>query len=235
VVGKGKRPDVKVVLQDLKSKNGTTVNYRKIHRRVLKSGDKICIGSTLLKYENRDLADQKFFEQINRLATIDTLTSLMNRFRITEILSEEISRMDRYPSNLSVLMIDIDDFKSLNDTYGHLTGDRAIQEVAAGLKKNLRKQDRAGRLGGEEFLVILPATSIEGAATLARRICRYLEKSVAKTLRLERSITVSIGVAACSEGGIEQDNLLDRADRALYRAKGRGKNRVELWRDRPSA
>jgi len=235
VVGKNERPEVKVVLEDLKSKNGTRVNYRKINRAVLKPGDKICIGSTILKYENRDLADQKFFEQIHRLATIDSLTSLNNRFRITELLSEEIARKHRYPGCLSLLMIDIDDFKSLNDTYGHLLGDQAIQTVASVLKRNLRKQDKAGRLGGEEFLVVLPSTDLKGAATLANRICRDLEKSVAKELRLKRAVTVSIGVASCPGENMEQDKLLDLADRALYRAKGRGKNRVELWCEKDPA
>ncbi len=231
VLGKGHGENMTVVLRDLGSKNGTLVNYRKVRRAVLKPGDKICLGRVILKFEYRDLADQSFYDEVYRLATTDSLTSLLNKATITRILSDEISKRQRYNGKLSAILMDVDDFKSLNDTFGHLTGDRALQGIAAVLRKNLRRQDRAGRFGGEEFLVVLPETGGRGAAGLAERIRTDVERSVAAGLELERPVTSSFGVAACSADAQDSENLVEHADNALYRAKARGKNRVELWKE----
>jgi len=121
-----------------------------------------------------------------------------------------------------VLLLDLDDFKSLNDTLGHLTGDTVLQQAAEVLRSNLRRQDRAGRFGGEEFLVVMPETGLRGAATSAERIRRDFEHAVASKLRLERAVTVSIGVATYPGDGQEARDLLDRADaRALPRKSQR--------------
>jgi diguanylate cyclase (GGDEF)-like protein len=228
LIRKGKGQYLRIVLQDLDSKNGTLVNHRRVRRVTLKPGDKITLGQTILKFEFRDFADQNFHEAIYRLATTDGLTGLLNKTTITRALSEEILKQQRYHRRLSVLLLDLDDFKSLNDTLGHLTGDRVLQTVAEILTRNLRCQDKAGRFGGEEFLVVLPETGLRGAATSAERIRRDLERSIAAKVGLERAVTASIGVASFPVDGAEADDLLDRADAALYRAKARGKNRVEL-------
>jgi diguanylate cyclase (GGDEF)-like protein len=233
VLGKERIHAIHVVLQDLRSKNGTLVNYRRVHRKLLKPGDKITLGRTILKFEVRDLADQNFYEEIYRLATTDGLTHLLNKAAITRVLSEEIVKRERYESRLSLLLLDLDDFKSLNDTLGHLMGDSVLQAAADVLRRNLRRQDRAGRFGGEEFLVVMPETGLRGALSSAERIRNDLEQSVARKLRLERSVTVSIGVATYPGDGQESRDLLDRADAALYRAKAKGKNRVEIWQDEP--
>jgi diguanylate cyclase (GGDEF)-like protein len=231
VLGKGHDHNMTVVLQDLGSKNGTLVNYRKVRRAVLKPGDKICLGRVILKFEYRDLADQSFYDEVYRLATTDSLTSLLNKAAITRILSEEITKRQRYHGKLSVIMLDVDDFKSMNDTCGHLKGDRALQGIADVLRRNLRRQDRAGRFGGEEFLVVVPETGIKGAAGLAERIRQDVEQSVASGLGLHRPVTASLGVASCLPDAEGIENLVEHADIALYRAKARGKNRVELWKD----
>ncbi len=231
VAGKETQQGLKVILQDLDSKNGTLVNYKKVRRAVLKPGDKICIGNVILKFEYKDLADQNFYEEIYRLATTDSLTGLLNKATITRTLKEETAKSSRYHRQLSVVLMDLDDFKSLNDTFGHLTGDRVLQRVAAVLRRNLRQQDRAGRFGGEEFLLVLPETGLKGAASLSERIRMDIEKSVASDLSLARSVTVSAGVSTYPLDGHDCENLLERTDSALYRAKALGKNRTELWKE----
>ncbi len=231
VAGKEPKQGLKVILQDLDSKNGTLINYRKVRRAVLKPGDKICIGSVILKFEYKDLADQNFYEEIYRLATTDSLTGLLNKATITRTLKEETAKSSRYRRQLSVILMDLDDFKSLNDSFGHLTGDRVLQRVATVLRRNLRQQDRAGRFGGEEFLLVLPETGLKGAASLSERIRMDIEKSVASDLDLPRSVTISAGVSTYPLDGRDSENLLERTDSALYRAKALGKNRTELWKE----
>lgn len=233
VLGKSAGENVTVVLRDLGSKNGTLVNYRKVRRTVLKAGDKICMGRVILKFEYRDLADQSFYDEVYRLATEDGLTSLLNKATITRILSDEVAKRQRYQGRLSVILLDLDNFKSLNDAFGHLTGDRALQETASVLRKSLRRQDRAGRFGGEEFLIVLPETGLKGASGLAERIRAGVERTVASRLNLESPITASFGVAACGQDARGVEHLVERADNALYRAKAQGKNCVGIWREPP--
>jgi len=231
VLGKGQGHNMTVVLQDLGSKNGTLVNYRRVEKAVLKPGDKICLGRVILKFEYRDLADRGFYDEVYRLATTDSLTSLLNKATITRMISDEITKRQRYHGKLSVIMLDVDNFKSLNDTYGHLKGDRALQGIADVLRRNLRRQDRAGRFGGEEFLIVAPETGLKGAAGLAERIRQDIEQSVASGLGLNRPLTASLGVASCLPDAEGIENLVEHADTALYRAKANGKNRVELWKE----
>lgn len=230
LIGKEGSQSLKVILQDLGSKNGTLVNYRRVRRVILKPGDKICLGRVILKFEYRDLADQNFFDEIYRLATVDPLTSLLNKVSITRFLSEELTKKLRYRGMLSLLLIDLDDFKSLNDMQGHLLGDRALQAVGEILRRNLRRQDKAGRFGGDEFLVVLPETGLKGAATLAERLRADLERSAAAEAGLPNEISASIGVATYPSDGQTCESLLEHADVAVYRAKARGKNRVELYK-----
>jgi two-component system cell cycle response regulator len=230
LIGKDGTQSLKVLLQDLGSKNGTLVNYRKVRRVILKPGDKICLGRVILKFEYRDLADQSFYDEIYRLATVDPLTSLLNKASITRVFSEELTKKLRYRGSLSVLLMDLDDFKRLNDMQGHLVGDRALQAVGTILRRNLRRQDKAGRFGGDEFLVVLPETGLKGAAALAERLRADLERSAAAEAGLPNDIGASIGVATYPADGQTCESLLEHADIAVYRAKARGKNRVEPYR-----
>ncbi len=222
---------VRIVLQDLGSTNGTLVNYRRVQRAVLRPGDKITLGQTILKYEHRDIADRNFYDEVYRMATTDGLTGLLNKMTITRLLGEELDKAQRYHRRVSVLLVDLDNFKGLNDTLGHLMGDRVLRLVSEVLRRNLRRQDRAGRFGGEEFIVVLPETGPRGATALAERIRQAVERSVSPALHLVSPVTASFGVACYPARGGDPKLLLDGADAALYRAKGMGKNRVELWRE----
>ncbi len=171
---------------------------------------------------NRDRAE------LERLARFDTLTGLMNRRTILEKLDEWIAHQDRYGGALSVLMLDLDHFKKVNDVHGHAAGDTVLATSAQLLVENTRRADVVGRHGGEEFLIILPHTDAAGAAVIAKRIRSAMENTpflVQEEVRLR--VTTSIGVA--ERGQKETANrLLARADAALYNAKRSGRNRVEI-------
>ncbi len=231
---KGSDQSLRVVLEDLGSKNGTMVNYKRVKRIVLKPGDKIVLGRVILKFEHKDLADQKFYEEIYKLATEDKLTGLLNKATITRLLVEEISKCNRYRRRLSVVLLDVDNFKQINDTLGHLAGDRVIQAIAGILRQHVRRQDKSGRFGGEEFMLVLPETGIRGANRIAERIRCEIEKTISPALNPGHPITCSFGAASYRFDGSNHEQLVTQADAALYRAKAKGKNRVEVWRARSS-
>ncbi|SFM86083.1 GGDEF domain-containing protein [Thermodesulforhabdus norvegica] len=164
---------------------------------------------------------QQAYQKIEELALHDELTGIYNRRAILGYLKEEIERASRYDIPLSVSLADIDHFKSINDTYGHLVGDKILRELAAHIKGCIRSTDRVGRYGGEEFLIILPHTPISRALSCMERCRSDIEGSLFEGLR----ITVSFGIAALRPED-DLDSLLSRADKALYEAKNRGRNRV---------
>lgn len=178
----------------------------------------------------RDISERKRVEQeLRRMATTDPLTGLWNRRRFMELSEGELSRLRRYGRPVSVLMLDIDHFKAVNDTNGHAAGDEALCLLADLCRAELRETDHLGRLGGEEFAVLLPETGLDEAADVAERLRQRLAAGAfplpcGVTLRM----TVSIGVASCAEDDTTVDGALGRADRALYRAKNGGRNRVAV-------
>ncbi len=161
------------------------------------------------------------------LAHTDALTQVMNRRALMSRLSAEVDRARRYDSPLSLLMIDLDHFKQVNDTHGHLIGDEVLRETAALLQRTIRSVDVVARYGGEEFVVVLPETPLAGAVRFAERIRALIEQQEFGSLRVKCS--VSIGVALFPDAGVDSvDDLLLRSDAALYRAKAEGRNRVML-------
>lgn len=161
----------------------------------------------------------------------DALTEVFNRRRIQKDLPSEIKRASRYNNPLSVVICDLDHFKSVNDTYGHLTGDKVLKEVAQRLRNNCRQEiDWVARYGGEEFVLILPETSVEGAMVLAEHMRSVIESEpfvISNDLSL--NITMSFGAAGCDlvpPKGVTPDEMLGQADLCLYKAKEQGRNRV---------
>jgi diguanylate cyclase (GGDEF)-like protein/PAS domain S-box-containing protein len=175
----------------------------------------------------RDITERKATEaRLRELATTDGLTGLFNRRRFMELAEREFARSKRYQGPLAMLMMDIDHFKRVNDTHGHDVGDEVLRELASTSLKALREADILGRLGGEEFAVLLPETETSAAMDVAERLRRAVEESPMETNGGKLAITVSIG-AACMEaatGSVEE--LLKRADVALYEAKQSGRNKV---------
>ena len=177
-------------------------------------------------------ATRELRQEIGRLqemATTDALTGVLNRRAYLDRFELEVQRATRFKHHLSVAMLDVDHFKAVNDTYGHSMGDRVLVKIAEVVRNRLRGIDVFGRLGGEEFSIIMAETNLRGARILSERIREDIE-----SLRLDDpefatvKVTVSIGVAEWRVG-LEPAQCLDRADRVLYRAKQSGRNRVEFW------
>ena len=164
--------------------------------------------------------------ELEVLASTDALTELRNRRAFQEELSEEFERGRRYHVPLSILLLDVDNFKTYNDVFGHLAGDQVLRRVAGVIRDMARSTDIAARYGGEEFVLVAPETGANGAMALAERI----RKTIAGQPWVERPITVSVGVSSVDDWAISPEALVDRADKALYASKGAGRNRVTLYR-----
>jgi diguanylate cyclase len=176
----------------------------------------------------RDETEQQAREdELRRLATTDPLTELFNRRHFLARMEQELERLQRYAEPTALLMMDLDEFKQVNDTRGHAAGDAVLRHFAVVARHALRKIDLLGRLGGEEFGALLPGTDLEGAHLLADRLRQVVADSPATTMAGMIRITVSIGVTLFMPTDLSSDTILARADRALYRAKDQGRNRVE--------
>jgi diguanylate cyclase (GGDEF)-like protein/PAS domain S-box-containing protein len=171
-----------------------------------------------------DIEDQKqVVEMLENKAATDHLTGLFNRVKISEFFDHELDRLEREQSSLSVLLIDVDLFKSVNDTYGHLVGDDVLKRVSSIIKNQIRKSDLAARYGGEEFLVICPDTNLDGALQLAEKLRALIESTEFNDVGC---VTISLGATEYHDGDTP-DTMLKRVDKALYNAKESGRNRVE--------
>ncbi len=176
----------------------------------------------------RDITERKATEaKLRELATTDGLTNLNNRRRFMELAEREFTRTRRYARPLAMFMVDIDHFKNVNDTYGHDVGDEVLRSLSITATDALREADVLGRLGGEEFGILLPETSKEAAMDVAERLRLSVEQTSIPTSAGELNITVSIGVAIMDAESASVDALLKKADVALYKAKQTGRNRVE--------
>jgi diguanylate cyclase (GGDEF)-like protein len=169
---------------------------------------------------------KKANHKLEKISREDALTGLLNRRVILEAAAAEWTRWLRYVSPFSVMIIDIDNFKAINDLYGHLTGDKVLALMGGAIPRSLRAVDKAGRYGGEEFVIVMPETGIDGALTAARNLIEQIRQLRLRTDDLCIQVTVSIGVATVSLDDKDLDCILHRADTALYTAKRQGKDRV---------
>ncbi len=166
-------------------------------------------------------------DELERLANFDSLTGLHNRRAILHRLDEHIKQVRRYEGELSLIMLDIDYFKNVNDQYGHLIGDEVLENVAVLMQQNVRNTDSVGRYGGEEFIIVLSETDLSSALIVAERLRNAIEAAEMRDSEGNMfGITVSQGVSSYKPGEDKQ-SLISRADDALYRAKQNGRNRVE--------
>ncbi len=217
------------MLRDLGSKNGTIVNGKKITEpHELKHGDILVIGTTPLAYFVRSELEISADFQLRDLAANDPLTGLMNRRTMDVVFLREFERSLRYGRPLSVMMVDIDHFKSINDTYGHATGDEVLKIMAGILKSKIRVHDMVARYGGEEFALILPETEEDGAFLLSQRLMNAIRSYAFPTEKGELKLTASIGIAQWKEKNESLSGLIEKADQALYDAKRRGRDRVVI-------
>ncbi|MAT43990.1 MAG: hypothetical protein CL609_16780 [Anaerolineaceae bacterium] len=176
------------------------------------------------------IQNARLFEEVNQLAITDPLTRLYNRRYFFNLARVELERAKRYGTDLSFIMLDIDDFKRVNDTYGHLVGDEVLMAVSEVIRKTIRKVDLAARYGGEEMVILLPATSQESALVSAERLREAVEELKIPVDGNSVSVSISLGVSSFEQHlDISISKLLDQADQAMYLSKQNGKNRVTAW------
>jgi diguanylate cyclase (GGDEF)-like protein len=187
----------------------------------------LTIAAGLAGQASAALQNARLYEQTLAASRADPLTGLMNRRAFRERLESEVERARRYGRDLSLLVIDVDRFKRINDTFGHQAGDRTLIRIGELLQRNRRMEDGAFRIGGDEFALLLPETGPQGATVLAERLRRRIEHSALGTER-DEPLTVSIGVSSFGEHGINVDELFERADVALYDVKAAGGNAIAL-------
>jgi two-component system, cell cycle response regulator len=228
--GAQKNDPTHVVLTDLNSTNGTFINGVRVSAQELRNGDKVKIGNTILKFEAQDYLDVAYHDTLYQQAICDPLTGLLNRTYFQHELSKFISISSRHQHTFAVIMLDIDFFKKVNDTYGHDVGDNVLKMVAKILTRNTRGHDVVARFGGEEFIVMLPETSLNGAVVVAERIKMAVESFNFEPLGCQHCITVSIGIGEFPTTGSGTEELLKCADAALYEAKASGRNCVCIAR-----
>ena len=217
----------RITVEDMGSTNGTIVNDEHIEDTLrLRNGDLLKIGRTIFKFIAGNNIEAAYHDEIYRMTTVDGLTQVFNRRYFEDAIERELSRSRRYTRPLSLVLLDIDHFKKINDTFGHLAGDAVLKEVALTVRARTRREDVFARFGGEEFALLLPEVDQKGAATLAEKARKLVEKHHFVFDGEDIAVTVSAGVATVQKKGETPVELIGRADEKLYEAKGAGRNRV---------
>jgi diguanylate cyclase (GGDEF)-like protein len=213
-------------LEDLNSTNGTFINDSPVSQQRLSDGDQLRIGRCILKFMTGENIELEYHEEIYRLMTVDGLTQVYNRRYFNEALEREFNRSKRYERALALIAFDVDFFKRINDSHGHLAGDNVLRQLALAVKPRLRREDLFARTGGEEFAILLPEIGLEGARTTAEKVRRIVEGLPLRHEQKSLQCTISLGVAALQGTESAPDDLYKAADTRLYEAKQGGRNRV---------
>ncbi len=222
-----------VTVEDLGSTNGTFVNGGRVDGKVvLNDGDKLQFGtSTILRFTYQDEMDEEFQRKMFESASRDALTGSFNKRYFMERLNSEFSYARRHNSSLSLILFDIDHFKKVNDTHGHLAGDHILSGLSSVVSPAIRGEDVFARYGGEEFAILSRAAELPAAIVLAQRLRKTVEESTFVSDGTAIRVTISVGVATLPQVKAKTpDELIAAADGALYRAKRGGRNRVEVAR-----
>ena len=225
-------------LIDLGSTNGTLLNGKPIEEAFLEDGDKFVIGDQLIRFEMLDEIDREFQQQIHRLLVHDDLTGLLTSKSFFSELRREAARAEAENKPFCVLMMDLDHFKEVNDTYGHLAGSETLEEVGSVIRSSLRAGDVGARFGGEEFAAFLLDADYEQGMVAAERVRSAIAQYKFPAVRRgspdasgrTHQMTISIGVASFPTDASDPIQLVEKADSALYRAKRAGRNRVCAYR-----
>lgn len=213
-------------IRDLGSTNGTYVGDQAIVTPIeLNNGDSVKIGSTIFKFIIGSDLESAYFEEIYRLTIIDGLTEIFNKRYFLEQIEKEMSRAKRYRRPLSLIMFDIDFFKRINDTFGHLTGDFVLKKLAQVVKASIRREEIFSRYGGEEFTIIMPESTLDKSVEVAEKIRKAIERTLFSFEGHIIPVTISIGVAEMFDNSSSLE-LVGDADANLYKAKHSGRNCV---------
>ncbi len=216
------------VIQDEGSTNGVVVNNRSRQpSHLLRDRDIITLGDTSFKFLSGNNVEAAYHDEIYRLTIMDALTQIHNRRHFFDCLDREISASRRHKVPLSIVMMDLDHFKLVNDTHGHLVGDHLLKAVADRIRPNIRREDIFARYGGEEFAIILVHTEHSDALRFAEKIRTLLRNPPFSLSGKEIAMTVSVGIASFrGEREMNVETLVAIADRNLYKAKDRGRDQV---------
>ncbi len=218
-----------IYVADLGSSNGTYVNDKKIStRQILRDGDIIRLGNIVFKFFAQGNIENVFHDKIYRMATIDVGTNIFNKKYLIEALETEVKFSRAYGRPLSVIYFDLDFFKKVNDTYGHSVGDGILRDSSTLVKAIIRKDDIFCRYGGEEFVILMPATEAKTAYELAERIRSSFETHKFEIQGHSIRQTLSIGVSQLNPRMTTAESLLEDADKKLYQSKSGGRNRVTI-------
>ncbi len=215
-----------IMLRDLGSTNGTYVNDELVDEYVLRDGDFIKVGRSIFKFLSGNNIESAYHEEIYRLTTIDGLTQVYNKRYFLETLEREIGRAQRYRRDLSLILFDLDHFKAINDSYGHLAGDHVLKQLASALKGRIRREDMLSRYGGEEFAIILPEIDADNARQFGEKIRRLVEQANFRFEDTRIPVTISVGIATIGPDLQAPEDFVRLADEKLYEAKTTGRNRV---------
>lgn len=218
-------------LKDLQSTNGTFVNAERIEEAVLKDQDLIAIGESRLKFIAANSPEQPYYEELYCQAQLDKALQIYNKHYFLTRLDEELRRHQRMDGALSLILMDVDHFKRLNDTYGHLAGDAALVRLAELTKQRLRETDVLCRYGGEEFGIILAQTELQQACAIAEDIRQLVAAVPVHHADTVIDMTISLGISSHTpaEPKASREALIVQADKALYSAKQAGRNRVAVF------
>ena len=215
-----------VIIRDLQSTNGTLVNDERVAEYELRNGDLVKIGRTIFKFIAGGNIEQLYHEEIYRLTTVDGLTQAYNRRYFLEQLDREMGRCQRYSRRLILGLFDIDDFKHVNDTHGHLAGDQVLTGIAALVRSKIRREDIFARLGGDEFALALPEITLPQGLQVGDKLRKLIGKREFNHDGARLSLTISMGLLEYRGKATDGAALLKQADLKLYEAKRQGKNRV---------
>ncbi|MDM4015692.1 GGDEF domain-containing protein [Roseiconus lacunae] len=214
-------------IRDLGSTNGTLVNESSVRSAMLRSGDTVRIGSFIFRFLSADSIETQYHETVYNALVRDVLTGTMNKRYLLESMEREIARAVRQQSLLSVMMLDIDHFKSINDTYGHLVGDEVLKEFGQRMTHVSRVDDLLARYGGEEFCLLMAGTDLDEAYEIAERCRHAIADRAFETEVGDLAVSASFGVACLDPvRPISCLDFLQAADQKLYEAKSQGRNRV---------
>jgi len=230
-------PDGVLMIKDLGSTNGTFVNEDAVSAQPLRDGDRIRIGATtVIKFTEQDAVEVDLRDQLYNAATRDGLTGAQNRRAFEELMARDMPYSKRHKSALSVVLFDIDHFKKINDTFGHVAGDEVLKQLVRQVQATVRAEDSLVRLGGEEFCVALAGIDEAGAVLAAERIRQRVGSQNFEVGDVSIRVTLSLGVSQYDpDEHANLEALMHAADQCLYEAKRSGRNRVSVEGNGPSS
>lgn len=221
------KQDDNYTIRDLGSTNGVVINGQQVQEHALQTGDRVQLGSRIFRFLADHDLEAQYHETVYSMMTRDGLTGVFNKRYLLESLDREVARCRRYKRPIAVILLDIDHFKSINDTCGHLAGDEVLQQMSHRLGDVLRDDEILARFGGEEFAIVIVESNRDNALAVAERCRQAVAATPFQTSAGMLEVTISLGVEAPPVEAIEdRDALLDAADKFLYEAKDNGRNQV---------